>query len=91
MSKLNAYQRAVKATYANGEFAHVKSIDDAHDVGDTLFAFLMVELSDREGCDSVEDAAQRLESAIKQLSEAHEAIDALSQKKGRFRNAEPGP
>jgi len=71
--KFNRAQRIVADVYAGGEFRHVQP-DEIHDVGDTLFTFLMVELSDDEGCEDVEEAARRVRVAIDQLVEIEEVL-----------------
>ena len=80
--QLNDWQKAVARTYGDGDYGHFEvegkiSDDDLEQCGDTLFAFLMLELSDAEDCDSSEEAIRRLESARRQLDEAIEALEAL--------------
>lgn len=58
---LNPYQRLAADTYAGGEFSHIQHEDEATDVGDTLFLFLIRELDD--DCDSWEEATNRLQRA----------------------------
>lgn len=60
---LNAFQRSCAAAYGEGDFAHVESLADASAVQDTLFSFLMIELSSEEGCANLTDAVRRLEMA----------------------------
>jgi len=55
-------------TYAGGDFAN------AYFGGDTLFEFLMIELSEQEGCDSIVEAINRIEGAIAELSEVRDAL-----------------
>lgn len=71
--KFNRAQRIVANTYAGGDFDHVQP-DEIHDVGDTLFTFLMIELSDDEGCDDAEEAARRVRVAIDELVAVEEAL-----------------
>jgi hypothetical protein len=71
---LNPWQKAVAETYAEGDFAHVASIEDAREVGDTLFLFLMIELGTREDCDSWAVALRRVEIALGQLEDVREAL-----------------
>lgn len=73
MSKFNRAQRIVANVYGGGDFDHVQP-DEIHDVGDTLFTFLMVELSDDEGCYNVGEARRRVRMAIDQLVEIEEAL-----------------
>ncbi len=72
-NKFNRAQRIVADVYGGGDFQHVRP-DEIHDVGDTLFTFLMIELSDREGCEDVETARRRVRVAIDQLVEIEEAL-----------------
>lgn len=71
---LNPWQQVLARTYGEGDFAHVASIDDARDVGDTLFLFLMIELGPREGCDSWDEALRRVEMAQEDLATIHDAL-----------------
>ncbi|WOF44314.1 hypothetical protein KNJ79_05125 [Sphingopyxis indica] len=68
MSKFNRAQRIVADVYADGEFQHVQP-DEIHDIGDTLFTFLMIELSD-----DAEEAARRVRVAINELVAVEEAL-----------------
>ncbi len=77
MSVFNPYQDAAKKTYWGGEFSHVNSTTEAEDVGDTLFLFLMRELSSSEGCDSPEEAIRRLDKAITDLEEVRTGLQGL--------------
>ncbi|WP_313806622.1 hypothetical protein [Sphingobium sp.] len=61
---LNQFQRICAQTYDGGDFAHVEDLDEAGACGDTLFAFLMIELSSSEDCDSRDEAVRRLEVAV---------------------------
>jgi predicted patatin/cPLA2 family phospholipase len=63
---LNYAQQRVARFYADGGFAHVKSVEEAHEAGDTLFTFCIVETAD---CDSedMEEAVRRLSTARDQL------------------------
>ena len=78
---LNDWQKAVAQTYGDRDYAHfdvdgVISDDDLDQCGDTLFVFLMLELSDAEDCDSTDEAIRRMESARRQLDDAIEALEA---------------
>jgi hypothetical protein len=59
--------RCVCETYGGGDYRHLKRsprwLEQLDDVGDTLFTFLMTELSDAEDCEDAETALQRLENA----------------------------
>lgn len=79
---LNVWQKAIARSYDGGEYAHFAaegkvSYDDLDQCGDTLFVFLMLELSDTEDCDSTEEAIRRIESGKRQLAAAIDALEAL--------------
>ncbi|MFC1336168.1 MAG: hypothetical protein G8D89_16320 [gamma proteobacterium symbiont of Clathrolucina costata] len=63
MSDLNQFQKVVKTSYGEGDFSYIESVDETVGCGDSLFHFLMVELSTSEGCDSLDEAIRRLERA----------------------------
>lgn len=71
---LNPYQRACADAYGSGDFAHVESLDDAREAGDTLFTFLMIELSSSEGCDDRDEAVRRLDMAVADIQGVAEAV-----------------
>ena len=60
---LNPYQRKVADVYGGGDYAHLETVDECRDVGDSLFTFLIIELATGEGCEDEETAIQRLENA----------------------------
>ena len=72
MYTLNKFQRLAARTYSNGELYPRKSSWPDYDAfkadyldhqGDTLFRFIMIELSTSEGCYSALDAQSRMERA----------------------------
>lgn len=71
---MNAWQKAVCETYGDGDYRHLKRSprwrEALDDVGDTLFRFLMIELSDAEDCEDTETALQRLERARDDIDQA---------------------
>lgn len=71
----NKYQKTTAAVYGGGDFAHVETMEEVEQCGDTLFQFLMIELSDSESCESVSEAGSRLETAISQIRECLEAVE----------------
>ena len=80
--QLNEWQRAVDRNYGDGDYAQFAvggAISDADldQCGDTLFVFLMLELSDAEDCDSTEEAIRRIENARRQLDAAIGALEIL--------------
>lgn len=79
---LSDAQRIVLKTYAGGDFEHLGEIRTVNefereldDCGDCLLKFLMVELSGKEDCDSLETATQRIESAIRDLTTVASAVE----------------
>lgn len=73
--EFDEFQQVVIESYNGGDHpAHAPG--DIHDCGDTLLTFLLVELSKREDCDSFGCAVDRLDSAIRQLTEVRAAFEA---------------
>lgn len=71
---LNSFQRACANAYAVGDFAHVADLEQARAAGDTLFTFLMIELSTSEGRTDAGEAERRLAMAIGDLERVAEAV-----------------
>jgi hypothetical protein len=78
---MNPWQKAVCETYAHGDYRHLKRNsrwqDKLDDLGDTLFSFLMIELSDAEDCEDAETALQRLEAARDDIDQAIRDVTRL--------------
>jgi len=79
---LNDWQKAVARTYSDGDYADFAETGEIGDseldqCGDTLFEFLMLEPSDAEDCDSLEEALRRVESAWRRLDDALRVLQAL--------------
>lgn len=72
---LNPFQQICTASYGEGDFTHIESVEEAHGLGDTLFTFLMAELASSEGCDRREEALRRLEMAAADIRCVIDAID----------------
>ena len=72
---LDKFQRIVAGSYEGGEFSHVSGITGASEMGDGLFRFLLAEISEAEGCDSLEEAHRRLHTAKRQINEILQAIE----------------
>lgn len=75
--------RIAAEAYSDGEFAHIASLGDeqemkeaSREVGDTLFSFLMVELSMREGCEGLEEAVKRIGTSLRELEAVKAALEA---------------
>ena len=73
--KLNKFQKAAKNKYANGDFNYINDNDDYRDVGDSLFSFIMIELSDNEDCEDRDTAINRLYNAIDDLEMVVRAVE----------------
>lgn len=73
-------QIAAANAYDGGEHSYIVTElnwrRDVHLCGDTLFQFLMAELSTPEGCDSDETALRRLRTAASQINQVIAAIEA---------------
>lgn len=63
---MDEFQKIVAESYEGGEF---NSDQNPEDAGDGLFKFLITELSESEGCDSVEEALRRLSVIGRQIHE----------------------
>ena len=74
---LNPFQQICAVAYGEGDFAHIESIEEAHDLGDPLFAFLIAELASSEGCDCREEALRRLEMAAADIRRVIDAFDQM--------------
>lgn len=84
---LNPLQRVCARHYADGDFAHVETLDQAREQHDTLFTFLMIELSTSEDCDSRDEAVRRVDTAIDNLRDVLEALQDMDDKTA----VDPGP
>lgn len=71
---LTPWQRKVADTYGGGDYAYIQTVDEARNVGDTLFTFLMIELDPKEDCDSNLEAIRRIDSAIDELQDAKRSL-----------------
>lgn len=81
---LNDYQKAIIRTHGGGDYAHMAELtdetafmDELNHCGDELFRFMVIELADTEGCDSIEVAHDRLLSASRQIDEALATLDQI--------------
>lgn len=64
---LDDIQTFVAENYEDGEFSQAQSMSEVKSAGDTLFTYLMIELSRKEDCDSTETAVSRINRSIEQL------------------------
>jgi hypothetical protein len=63
---VNPFQRRAADTYAGGDYAHIETADEADDMGDTLFLFVIHELED---VDSEQLFESRIRTAIRDLED----------------------
>lgn len=79
MVTLNDMQRAVLQDYATGDFAYLIADPprDLSALGDTLLSFILIELSENEDCEGVEDAIRRLKNGQDDLEQALASLRAL--------------
>jgi hypothetical protein len=80
--KTSPWSKAAARAYCGGDFQHFAQYDeiapeDLAACGDTLFRFLMIELSRQEGCDSRDEAIRRCESACRDIEQVIAALEAL--------------
>ncbi len=73
----NPFQHACANAYSEGDFAHVEDIEQVRAMRDTLFTFLMIELSPAEDCDTREDALRRLAMAIGNMQDVVARIEKM--------------
>ena len=73
---MNDAQRILRQAYGGGDYADVETTDEARDVGDTLFTFLWLELSDAEGCDGPVEGLRRVGAAVRDLEVVQRALYA---------------
>lgn len=69
------WQDAARKAYGDGDYADMSTRDNLEACGDTLFKFVMIELSRREDCNSFAEAQGRIRRAIQDLEEVSDAID----------------
>lgn len=82
MKVLNRAQALCLAAYANGEFEYLvnlatqKELDaELKGIADGLLQFLVVELSDSEDCDSVDDALRRMNLVVGDLQRVKSSLE----------------
>lgn len=77
---MNEAQRLLLQHYENGEYAESPEaeIRSHESVGDGLLRFLFIELSEREDCDSLATAADRMDTVLRQVSDVCAAIHAAA-------------
>ena len=83
---MDKFQKVVAESYEGGEFNCDEVLntlrDSSEDIGDSLFEFLMDEISEGEGVDSYKEAVRRLNTIVKQVEEVKIAMeDKLTEEK----------
>lgn len=85
---LNKFQAAAAQAYGHGDYAYLSDPNYAVDLavaiatnefGDTLFNFVMIELSTIEDCADLETAKTRINHAIRDLQNVRVALDELEE------------
>lgn len=83
---MNAFQAAIAQSYSGGDFAYLISMtewaNELPRLGDTLFAFLMLELADGEGCSDRAEALRRLRVASNDIALAIIAVSSVAEPGG---------
>lgn len=71
----NRFQQVAFENYS--DLLPASGPEEVPDCGDTLFQFLMIELSTNEDCDSASEAVKRLDNAIRDLLNVRTAMAQL--------------
>ena len=74
MTKFSPWQTLIAKHYGGGDYAHIQSVAEARDVGDTLFTFLIVETDAKEDCDDWPEAVRRVDQAMIELTAIYELL-----------------
>lgn len=77
---LDKNQKIVADNYQGGEYSYADEVKDPHgrDYGDSLFTFLMTELSYGQDCFTKGDALLRLDNIIEEAEEVKRAFEKLA-------------
>ncbi|MGP1715655.1 MAG: hypothetical protein ACTS9Y_00620 [Methylophilus sp.] len=67
VDEFNSLQRVVLDTYENGELAHIKTVKELNNCGDTLLRFLVNECSTDADCTDEGTAIHRMNKVISQV------------------------
>ena len=80
--KLNYMQKVVLRDYGDGDYAYLideGEIQDHRTLGDSLLSFMLVELSNDEDCQDIDEGLNRLLRGHKDLTVAMQALAALKE------------
>jgi len=85
MTDLTPAQIVCKDTYSVGHFSHVATDEMAQDedLGDGLFTFLMRELGKEGECEDMEEAVQRMDNVVNDVTEVRQALIRTYLSRGR--------
>lgn len=82
-TQINAQQAKAARAYQGGEFAYIIERPNWHGelaaIGDSLFTFLMMELSSDEDCTGDADALRRIKAAMQDLASVHDAFEHVAE------------
>lgn len=73
MTQLTRLQKFVADRYEGGEFSHIETVQEAREVGDTLFLFLVLEAGESD--DDVEEFNRMLDTALRQTEDLRRDLD----------------
>lgn len=74
MTEFSPWQSLIAQHYGGGDYAHVESLDECRNVGDTLFTFLMIETDNKEDCTDWIEALQRIRIARDDLENLYDHL-----------------
>lgn len=72
---LTPIQKLAARVYGGGDYAHLSTLADCEDCGDTLFTALQRELDPGEDCDGLEEARRRVRDMIRDLQAVSDALE----------------
>lgn len=75
---MNIFQRIAADTYGDGDFSYIANSAQAQNIGDSLFTFIINELSTDEGCEDRETALARLDTAIRDIQKIQNRVENLT-------------
>lgn len=72
---LTPIQKLAARVYGGGDYAHLSTLADCEDCGDTLFTALQRELDPGEGCADLQEARRRVRDMIRDLQAVSDALE----------------
>lgn len=70
-------QRTLLDTYNSGDYAGVVIMEEAEDYGDTLLNFIAREVSEEEGCNTVDLAIDKMRAVIDDVQSFIDELDKI--------------